>query len=661
MNNSKIKKLVETNKNKLLCVLILMFLFCIGGISYAMYIFIGTGTTENVITTGQITVAYNEKNNIKIENRYPETDAVGLANSDSKSMMEFTVSSDVIGNATINYVIGLVDIKEGTTLTSEDIKIYLTKDGSVANGFTQGIGRTVKSFEDSSIDRYIDSYVIANNTISGKNTHTYILKAWIDENYNLPTSDNSDGKEHSNATTSETFSFKIKVVGMDESVLNDFVMLDGMNQSYYTLAPTPLSFRSSAKLSEFEEVRLNGEVVDSSNYSLEEGSTIVTLPIDYLKSLPANEYELSIVSKNGTASTKFVVSEPERNTYNFYYNQPYTAYVPKFSEDEAFFIRKDGTIDIIGTPSGTVTTGTYTIEGKNFTVNSKFGVYTGTIHDNGNEIYCNELDVTFKLGVDKIVADEDYIYAYIDELGGYRVSSINKMKSSYPPIRTGINNIPTVALADYMFIENENLVVAPEIPDTVKTIGKMAFFRCSNLKSIELPSGITEIGDDLFSGCKSLTSIVIPNNVVSIGDWAFDFCDKLEKVELGNKLERIGNGAFQGCISLQDIEIPNSVKYLGNGVFNGCRSLPKLELPNGITTIYDSTCSGCDALTSITIPETVTEIETVAFSGCSSLTEINFGGTKKQWEEIKFGNIWDQVTGEYIIHCTDGDLNKKSN
>ena len=36
------------------------------------------------------------------------------------------------------------------------------------------------------------------------------MKMWVDENYNLPTTDTSEGNEHSNATTSESYSFKIK-------------------------------------------------------------------------------------------------------------------------------------------------------------------------------------------------------------------------------------------------------------------------------------------------------------------------------------------------------------------------------------------------------------------------------------------------------------------
>ena len=42
-------------------------------------------------------------------------------------------------------------------------------------------------------------------------------------------------------------------------------VLEGTGAEYYTLAPTALSFRSTAPLNEFQEVKVNGETVDPSN------------------------------------------------------------------------------------------------------------------------------------------------------------------------------------------------------------------------------------------------------------------------------------------------------------------------------------------------------------------------------------------------------------
>jgi len=206
------------NKHVVASLFVIGLILMVIGVSYAMYTFTGTGTTENVITTGQITVAFEEQNNILIQNRYPETDAVGLASTDPNSQMTFTVSSNISGEATVNYAIGLTDIVEGATLKQDHIKIYLTKNGSVANNFTENTGKTIKSFEGYSITNYLDSHVIAQGSVTGTQTDTYTLKAWIDEKYNLPTTDTSSGNTHSNTTTTETFSFKLKAVGTDSAL-----------------------------------------------------------------------------------------------------------------------------------------------------------------------------------------------------------------------------------------------------------------------------------------------------------------------------------------------------------------------------------------------------------------------------------------------------------
>ncbi len=206
-------------KSILIGIFVVALMAMVVGISYAAYVFTGTGTKENVITTGQIVVNFNETNNIRLTNRYAETDEQGLANPDSNSTLEFSVSSDIIGQATVNYAIGLVEINEGATLKEDYIKIYMTKNGTVANGFTENKGNLISSYKNKSIEGYLDSHVITQDSLTGVQTNNYVVKAWIDENYDLPITDSSNGTSHSNQTTSETFSFKIKVVATDSNLV----------------------------------------------------------------------------------------------------------------------------------------------------------------------------------------------------------------------------------------------------------------------------------------------------------------------------------------------------------------------------------------------------------------------------------------------------------
>ena len=69
------------------------------------------------------------------------------------------------------------------------------------------------------------------------------------------------------------------------------------------------------------------------------------------------------------------------------------------------------------------------------------------------------------------------------------------------------------------------------IPDTVASIGYMAFAGFKYSKNINIPSSITEISERAFYDCSSLTSIEIPNSVTSIEEYAFYFCSNLTTVK----------------------------------------------------------------------------------------------------------------------------------
>ncbi len=217
------------------------------------------------------------------------------------------------------------------------------------------------------------------------------------------------------------------------------------------------------------------------------------------------------------------------------------------------------------------------------------------------------------------------------------------------------------------------------IPDGVTSIGGWAFSDCYSLTSITIPDSVTNIGEDAFYCCSSLMSIAIPDSVTSIGNEAFSGCNKLiktikgvgyvdkwvidcdtsvTKVELKADTVGIAYSAFSGCRSLTSITIPDSVTNIGGSAFYNCSSLTSITIPDGVTSIGSSAFYGCSSLTSITIPDGVMCIESVVFFYCSSLTDITYNGTKAEWQKITKGDGWKWNTGNFTVHCTDGDLTK---
>ena len=124
----------------------------------------------------------------------------------------------------------------------------------------------------------------------------------------------------------------------------------------------------------------------------------------------------------------------------------------------------------------------------------------------------------------------------------------------------------------YAFYDNDT-ITSIEIPDSVTSIGNLAFAYCSSLTSIEIPDSVTSIGGDAFSGCSSLASITIPNSVTSIGSYAFAGCYSLASIIIPDSVTSIGSYAFAWCESLTSITIPDSVTSIANYAFEGCSSL----------------------------------------------------------------------------------------
>lgn len=213
------------------------------------------------------------------------------------------------------------------------------------------------------------------------------------------------------------------------------------------------------------------------------------------------------------------------------------------------------------------------------------------------------------------------------------------------------------------FLESD--LTSITIPNSVTSIGNLAFYNCDGLTSVHvsdieswcrisfkkneymgywgqnpllyaehlyidgeeikdliIPSSITSINNCAFYGCSGLTSVTIPNSVISIGESAFYGCSGLTSIAIPTSVTSIGYEAFCGCRGLTSLTIPSSVTSIEGNTFSGCSGLTSITIPNNVTSIGISAFRGCSGLTSIAIPNSVTSIGSDAFSGCSSLTTV---------------------------------------
>jgi hypothetical protein len=159
--------------------------------TYAVFTFTGTGTKDNKVSTGIVTLSYIEGNdNIKVVNSLPITDEVGKtlertsSTNGGQGFFDFTLSCNIVGNDEINYEIYAIEQPVADKLSPEYVKIYLT-DGVSEVPFP-GYDKSVPTYADlTAASADSNGKRIYAGTFSKTTSKTYRLRMWLADTYTV--------------------------------------------------------------------------------------------------------------------------------------------------------------------------------------------------------------------------------------------------------------------------------------------------------------------------------------------------------------------------------------------------------------------------------------------------------------------------------------------
>ena len=176
---------LKKKENIIIIVLLVVMLLAIIGVSYAAFSFSKQGSVPNKITTGSITMTYEESDNtISLGNALPTTDATGTTRLKEGEYFDFTVSSEIVGDVNINYEVSAKEVGEGT-IDGSNIKLYLTE---LVDGEEQSLMSPEVYNEDTSENTYTGrpagEMSLYTSSMNASEEHHYRLRMYVTEEYN---------------------------------------------------------------------------------------------------------------------------------------------------------------------------------------------------------------------------------------------------------------------------------------------------------------------------------------------------------------------------------------------------------------------------------------------------------------------------------------------
>ena len=183
----------SASKRLLLSVLAVAILIVAAiGLSFAAYAASSNSKKVNALTTGTIMVSYTQPDNaIYIDNALPMSDEQGKALTGPNKTFDFVVSTGATNALTVPYEISITKTQT-STLTDEEVKVYLTKEGKDVAGPIKLSELKESTIRPGSKVLY-ETKDVYEKTGEDARTTNYVLRMWIDKDTSI---DNGTSKEY---------------------------------------------------------------------------------------------------------------------------------------------------------------------------------------------------------------------------------------------------------------------------------------------------------------------------------------------------------------------------------------------------------------------------------------------------------------------------------
>ena len=573
---------MDKKKQLLLSIgLVLILVLMIVGISYAAFKFTGLGNKPNTITTGAITMEYEESTNtISMTGALPTTDATGKVRLTAGEYFDFTIKSNIQGNANINWEIAAEDITASSKkIDGKNIKLYLTKLDSTG-AETQVMAPKVYNASTSAntkTGRPSGVMSLATGTMSASETTNYRLRMYVDEDYN-PQGDGGG------------LSFSVKI------------------NAYGKVKEAPTGSKIKAYMTQADLENRNYPQTDFHTDDYRSKITTITTKKDNI--VPATATESWDISEAGDGSVMAYVEDDGtgNSTYRvtiggkggIIANESMIRYFSNFERMTSIDLSALDTSEVINMMNMfSMCMSLTSLDVSNFDTSKVInmsGMFSGGSDDfpmDIEEINVSNFDTSQ-------VTDMSSMFAYCRSLTSLDVSKFDTSKVTDMSRMFDGCSITSLDVSKF---------------DTSQVTDMSSMFAYCRITSLDVSkfdtSKVTDMGS-MFSYCGGLTSLDVSN---------FDT----------SKVTNM-SGMFVGCSSLTSLDVSNfdTTKVTSmNGMFSSCRSLTRLDVSNFDTsqvTDMENMFRWCNGLTSLDVSNFDTSQVTSMremFQDCSELTGLD--------------------------------------